>query len=67
MHDPHINHCVEQLCKQGCNTVRKAIQHLSHGQAPDEVRRLSPAQQREVLRELRAIMAVYDRRERGCE
>ncbi len=67
MHDPDINRCVEQLCEQGCQSVRQAIRHLSAGEAPAATRRLSPEQRREVLRELRTIMSIYDQRESDCD
>lgn len=66
MHDSRISDCVDTLCEQGCTSVRQAIRRLSSGQAPTEASRLSAAQRRELLRELRTIMAVYDKRDSDC-
>ena len=56
-----VESCVEQLCRKGCKAVWDDIAVLEEGQRLPETRRLSAEENRAVLRELKAIMAVYDR------
>ena len=56
-----VEHCVERLCRKGCKAVWDDIAVLEEGQRLPETRRLSAEENRAVLRELKAIMAVYDR------
>lgn len=59
-----VEHCVEQLCDQGCERVAACIRSLEAGEPVDEVQSLSPAERQVVLRELQQIMAPYQRPER---
>ncbi len=59
--DP-ISQCVEALCQCGCDAVRATITAMEAGQAAGQVAGLSDAQRQRVLTELKAIMAVYDRK-----
>jgi hypothetical protein len=54
-----VESCVEQLCRKGCKAVWKDIAMLEEGERLPETRKLSTAENRQVLRELKAIMAVY--------
>ena len=53
-------HCVEQLCAEGCQSVRAYIARLERGEPVPQVADLSHEERQQVLAELRAIMAVYD-------
>ena len=66
---------VEQICEQGCSTVREHIEILSLLQQeprihhtnnlPELLKQTSPLQQQEILQELKTIMAVYD--DKDCQ
>jgi hypothetical protein len=56
-----INHCIETFCYRGCREVTRIIGVLERGEALTETDALGEAERGEVLRELRSIMAVYDR------
>jgi hypothetical protein len=56
-----VESCVEQLCRKGCKAVWDDIAVLEEGERIPETRRLSAEENRAVLRELKAIMAVYDK------
>ena len=60
MKSPVIQHCVEQLCQKGCKAVYKDIALLEEGETLPETRKLSAEENRAVLKELKAIMSVYD-------
>lgn len=62
MDHQRIANCVETLCQEGCNDVRQAIAQLEAGQSLPQLQGLSATEQQAVLAELKAIMAVYDRR-----
>jgi len=59
---PGLQSCVETICARGCTHVREVIRHLEARQTPPELRSLNPDERETVLRELKAIMAVYDAR-----
>lgn len=61
MDQAKINHCIEALCQKGCREVTRIIGVLERGDALVETAALDEAERAEVLRELKAIMAVYDR------
>ncbi len=61
MDQAKINRCVETLCQKGCSEVTRIIGMLERGEALPETTELDAAERAEVLRELKAIMAVYDR------
>ena len=54
--------CIESLCHKGCDSVREAIRLLQVGDDVAETRTLDETQRAVVLKELQAIMAVYDKR-----
>ncbi len=57
-----LNHPVlERICTQGCQHVLHTIDALASHQAVPELDSLPETQRREILRELEAIMAVYQR------
>ena len=55
-----IEECIEVLCHQGCSMVYRYISALQQGEEFPEVADLSRAERLLVLRELVAIMAIYD-------
>lgn len=57
-----VQKCVEAVCQNGCTVVRAVIAALENGVAVAELADLRPGDRRQVLEELRSIMAVYDRR-----
>jgi hypothetical protein len=61
MDKANIDHCIEVLCHRGCSEVRNIIGVLERGEPLPETEGLNPAECDEVLRALKAIMAVYDR------
>ena len=54
-----IQEAVERICAKGCRAVRKDIVTLERGEPVPEVWKLNPEERREVLAELKKIMAVY--------
>jgi len=54
-----IEACIEVLCQKGCLAVRADIRALEQGQVLPETAGLSREATRFVLKELKAIMAVY--------
>jgi sulfopyruvate decarboxylase TPP-binding subunit len=56
----NIQSCVESICELGCERVNEIIALIEAGKAVDEVSALDREEQNHVLRELKAIMAVYD-------
>lgn len=61
MDQAKINRCIETLCQKGCSEVTRLIGVLERAEALAETAGLDEAERAEVLRELKAIMAVYDR------
>ncbi len=57
---PELQAHVEAICAEGCNHVREVIRRLEADSPPAELRKLDPDARQCILRELRAIMAVYD-------
>ena len=55
-----INSCVESLCNAGCSAVRATIEAMDAGLPAMGTEGLEKAEREAVLRELKAIMAVYD-------
>ncbi len=52
--------CIEQICGQGCTVVREVISKLEHHQQVNELEHLESAEKDTVLKELKAVMSVYD-------
>ena len=61
MKSPNIESCVERLCLKGCKAVWHDIAVLEDGEKLPETRKLSIEENRAVLRELKAVMSVYNR------
>lgn len=60
--DLHRAHqCVEALCQNGCEAVRATIAALEQGLPAVGTEGLTEAERAAVLRELKAVMAVYTR------
>ncbi|KPK39008.1 MAG: hypothetical protein AMJ69_06840 [Gammaproteobacteria bacterium SG8_47] len=59
--DVRVERVVEALCATGCNAVRASIAALEAGLPVPGTEQLDPMERRQVLNDLRAIMAVYDR------
>ncbi|MCU7906579.1 MAG: hypothetical protein KZQ76_12200 [Candidatus Thiodiazotropha sp. (ex Epidulcina cf. delphinae)] len=59
MRDKLIDQHVEALCRKGCRSVREDIRLLTQGVIPPELKGLDDLAGRAVVKELRAIMAVY--------
>lgn len=55
-----VEKCVEKLCKKGCRSVWSDIDALESGQSLPETRGLSGPEVREVVRELKQVMSVYE-------
>ncbi len=55
-----VESCIEVLCQRGCSQVNGYIKALEMGEEFPEVAHLSFQERRAVLRELVAIMDVYD-------
>ena len=57
---PELQAHVEAICAGGCNHVREIIRRLEADSPPTELHKLDPDARQRILRELQAIMAVYD-------
>lgn len=55
-----VDQCVEKLCHKGCRAVWSDIDALESGELLPEAKGLSASEIREVVRELKAVMAVYE-------
>jgi hypothetical protein len=58
---PELQSVVDQLCTDGCKRVNRYIREIQAGDYPHQMRKLNPQECAEVMSELQAIMAVYDR------
>jgi hypothetical protein len=56
-----VQQCVEALCLNGCEAVRATIRALEEDVPVAQTEGLDGGQRAAVLRELKAIMAVYNR------
>ncbi len=63
MNHDKIAKAVEAICKQGCTTVNEVIRALEHGGEVAETERLDRDERGEVLRELKSIMDVYEKKD----
>jgi hypothetical protein len=57
----HIRATVESICESGCDRVNQVIEQLESGKTVAEMSGLDQSDQQQVLRELKDIMAVYNR------
>lgn len=55
-----IEQCVENLCHKGCRAVWGDIETLENGGQLAETKGLDADEVRAVVRELKAVMAVYE-------
>lgn len=55
-----VEQCVENLCQKGCRAVWSDIDALESGKHLPEVTGLSTGEIREVIDELKTVMAVYE-------
>lgn len=55
-----VEECVESLCQNGCAAVHATITAMEHDLENVALTGLMPSEREQVLRELKAIMAVYD-------
>jgi hypothetical protein len=54
-----VDLCVERLCQQGCSKVTEYIRLLQSGEQLPELAGLEPAEVKDVLDELVAVMSAY--------
>jgi len=57
--EPSLEWCVELICNKGCRAVRADILALEEGRPVEGLGCLPEELRRQVLAELREIMAVY--------
>ena len=55
-----VEQCVEKVCRKGCRAVWSDINTLEAGQMLPEARGLTSYEVRAVIRELKAVMSVYE-------
>ena len=60
MNHQRVEKCVEKLCHKGCRAVWSDIDALEDGKTLPEARGLNQAEIRAVIKELKAVMAVYE-------
>lgn len=60
--DKVLERVISRLCEQGCARVREYIRALQHAEDLPEFAELDAGQRATLLRELQAIMRVYDDR-----
>lgn len=58
---PKINQRIEAVCQAGCKAVRASIATLESGHYETLTEDLSKEERMQILRELKTIMAIYDR------
>jgi hypothetical protein len=56
----HVQSLIEAICELGCDRVNEIIDVLEDGNTVAETRGLDKSDQQWILRELKAIMAVYE-------
>ena len=57
-----VTQCIDALCQCGCDAVRATITAMESGVVVPQVETLGEDERQMVLRELKAVMAVYDAR-----
>ena len=57
--NPKLQHIIEQLCTSGCERVNEIIETLERQDSVEETSQLGIEERKIVLREIKAIMAVY--------
>lgn len=63
MDQQKVQDCVEALCHSGCDMVRATIYAIEAGQDIAQTQGLEGEEASAVLKELKAIMSVYDSRD----
>lgn len=58
---PLVQDAIDSLCNEGCKAVSQYIIDLESGKYSAAVRKLSNAEIRIVIKELKEVMAVYNR------
>ncbi|MCW8923649.1 MAG: hypothetical protein OQK69_08485 [Gammaproteobacteria bacterium] len=53
---------IEHICAAGCERVNEVIEILEHQQCIEETRGLDKQENKLILQELKAVMAVYDKK-----
>ncbi|WP_457676289.1 hypothetical protein [Thiolapillus sp.] len=59
MNDKSVDQAVEALCHKGCKALWTEIERMESGEILPELRSLDETQRRQVLAEIKSIMAVY--------
>lgn len=62
MNKDNISRAVENICHQGCTTVSDIIAMLEKGETVKQASHLSCEELMALLKELKSIMAVYEKR-----
>jgi 4-hydroxy-3-methylbut-2-en-1-yl diphosphate synthase IspG/GcpE len=62
MNSEQLSQCIDALCQCGCDAVRATITAMESGVVVPQVETLSEEERQVVLEELKAVMAVYDRK-----
>jgi len=63
MNNEQLSQCIDALCQCGCDAVRATIEAMESGVVVPQVETLSDEERKMVLDELKAVMAVYDRKD----
>lgn len=63
-HSVKVQHCIESICNQGCQSVGAIIEQLEAGEDLQFTRSLTANERQIVLQELKSVMDVYAKR--GC-
>ena len=61
-----IDACIEHICDLGCSEVYRISELIERGDVVPELNGVNTEVHQAVLRELKAIMAVYDARDGGA-
>jgi len=61
-----VDVCIERICDLGCGEVYRIIDLMERGDVVLELNGVNTGIHEAVLRELKAIMAVYDARDGGA-
>lgn len=62
MKEDNISKAVEAICNQGCTSVSSIIEMLEKGESVEQASHLSCDELMALLKELKAIMAIYKKR-----
>jgi pullulanase/glycogen debranching enzyme len=59
--EKEVHDYAEKIAERGCANVNRLLQEIEDGTEVPEIAHLDEHQQRQVLVELKIVMAVYDR------